>query len=53
MEEFGNYAGIDIDELLDTLHQLSADNTRQRNKKEKQKQKAPFKDIVASVEVNT
>jgi len=50
LDDFGSYAGIDVDELIDTLHQLSADKTKQRSKKEKQKQKTPFKDITATVE---
>jgi len=50
LTEFGNYCGLDVDELIDNLSHLTADKTKQRNKKEKQKQKAPFKEISLTVE---
>ena len=53
-EEFTleGYSGyIDIDDMLDTLYELVQDKSRQRAKKDKLKQKSPFKDIVNSIEV--
>eukprot|EP01117_Protostelium_nocturnum_P015617 TRINITY_DN6071_c0_g1_i1.p1 TRINITY_DN6071_c0_g1~~TRINITY_DN6071_c0_g1_i1.p1 ORF type:complete len:383 (+),score=138.58 TRINITY_DN6071_c0_g1_i1:167-1315(+) len=48
--KFCHYAGIEVNDLLDTLGVLVSDKTRSRGKKDKIRQKEPFKDIVASVE---
>jgi len=48
--DIGQYASVDIDELLDTLYDLSQDKTKQRAKKDKLVQRAPFKDITNTVE---
>jgi hypothetical protein len=48
--EIGQYSSVDIDELLDTLYELSQDKTKQRAKKDKLAQRAPFKDITNAVE---
>jgi hypothetical protein len=41
-----------MEELLDLLYDLSQDKTKQRAKKDKLKQKVPFKDVVGTVEVS-
>jgi len=48
--DIGEYASIDIDELLDTLYSLSQDKTKQRAKKDKFAQRVPFKEITNTVE---
>jgi len=48
--DVGQYALVDIDELLDTLYELSQDKTKQRAKKDKLVQRVPFKDITNTVE---
>eukprot|EP01118_Nematostelium_gracile_P016287 TRINITY_DN6705_c0_g1_i1.p1 TRINITY_DN6705_c0_g1~~TRINITY_DN6705_c0_g1_i1.p1 ORF type:complete len:388 (+),score=103.05 TRINITY_DN6705_c0_g1_i1:84-1247(+) len=50
MSDIGGYASVDVDELLNTLYSLSSDKTKQRAKKDKIKQKIPFKEIVNTVE---
>jgi len=51
---FANTMGnIRADDLLDKLHELSADKSKARAKKEKAKQKVPFKEIIAYVEEGT
>jgi hypothetical protein len=52
LNDIGAYATVDIDELLDILYDLSQDKTKQRARKDKLKQKIPFKDIVNTVEVS-
>jgi len=42
LTEFGNYCGVDVDELIDTLNNLAADKTKQRNKKRKTKTEGSF-----------
>jgi len=48
--KFSYYANVDLPTLLDTLGDLVMDKSKLRNKKDKLKQKEPFKDIVSSVE---
>jgi len=54
-EDYDSYkfcylGGIEYNELMDTLNELVSDKTKSRAKKDKLKQKEPFKDIVATVE---
>ncbi|PRP76904.1 asparagine-linked glycosylation protein 11-like [Planoprotostelium fungivorum] len=48
--KFSYYCNIDLEGLLDTLNQLVSDKSKTKTKKDKVKQKEPFKDIVASIE---
>lgn len=50
LQAFGNDFGIDVDNLLDLLHGLSADKTKTRAKKDKSKQRVPFKEILNYIE---
>jgi len=51
LSDIGAYASVDMEELLDLLYDLSQDKTKQRAKKDKLKQKVPFKDVVGTVEL--
>lgn len=50
IDEFCKYANIDINDLIDTLGELSQDRSKQRAKKDKLKQKIPFRDIKNFIE---
>lgn len=49
-EDFAQFGDVTFDYLIDTLTELASDKGKHRGKKEKAKQKVPFKDILASIE---
>jgi len=51
LNDVGAYASVDVDELLNVLYNLSQDKTKQRARKDKLKQKVPFKEIINTVEL--
>mmetsp|Transcript_4857 Transcript_4857/g.6784 ORF Transcript_4857/g.6784 Transcript_4857/m.6784 type:complete len:382 (+) Transcript_4857:28-1173(+) len=50
LRSFADIGQVDVDDLLDSLHELASDKTKMRARKDKLKQRLPFKEIVASVE---
>lgn len=50
LHSFGNDYGISTDDLLDTLYGLMTDKTKSRAKKDKSKQRVPFKEIKNYIE---
>lgn len=50
LRSFADIGQVDVDDLLDTLQELASDKNKLRARKDKLKQRLPFKEIVASVE---
>eukprot|EP01119_Soliformovum_irregulare_P016838 TRINITY_DN492_c0_g1_i1.p1 TRINITY_DN492_c0_g1~~TRINITY_DN492_c0_g1_i1.p1 ORF type:complete len:391 (+),score=115.63 TRINITY_DN492_c0_g1_i1:265-1437(+) len=52
-DEFAEYAGMEFDDLMDLMKSLTKDKTKGRAKKDKEKQRTPFKDIVSYIETGS